>query len=369
MSTLRNEDTIKRVYDNCGAILKGLINDEFFNGQLATIKTLEDERKTHKDVVNNLQYFLNGAQQGNNYRYRQMVHGSKPEQLENTAFRLWLLGIKKGNHKLDASIETYIEIMSRDLYAEKEMRNYGIFKIAQMLSLIGYSEMDEINKALRIRLNQIYAFVSKGSFDIYKSVKEFTGIPSNWKDQTKFVDPELTKYGGIEGAPPLPSYYDMLGFIGMKGRESFEDDKKIETIVSYCLDIKYQYGIEPGYGILMTPSGRYYSMGWSVHVPCYGQKIIPDDAISRILLWSYILTSICNDKSKQQFSNVIEFLEDYRLDNGFYKLPKEFIPNSKSGYFVMGKNLSVGENRRNIEALMWESTYWVMRLKKNLGLY
>lgn len=369
MSTVRNEDTIKKVYDNCGAILKGLINDEFFNGQLVNIKTLDDERKIHKEVVNNLQYFLDGAQQGNNYRYRKMVHGSKPEQLENTALRLWILGIKKGNHKLDASIETYVEIMRRDLYAKKEMRSYGIFNIAQMLSLIGYFEMDEINKALRIRLNQLYSFVIKERFDIYKSAKEFKGIPSNWKDQTKFVDPELTKYGGIEGTPPLPSQYDMLGFMGMKGRVSLIDAKKIETVVSYCLNSKYQNGVEPGYGILMTPTRRYYSMGWSVHVPCYGQKITPDDDIRRILLWSYILTFLCNDKAKQQFGNVLEFLEGYRLDNGFYKLPKEFIPNTKSGYFISGKNLSVGENRKNRGALIWESTYWVMRLKKNLGVY
>ena len=43
---------------------------------------------------------------------------------------------------------------------------------------------------------------------------------------------------------------------------------KIDTVVAYVLHPDYQ-ALEEGYGVMRAGKRRYYSMGWSVHLPGY----------------------------------------------------------------------------------------------------
>ena len=146
------------------------------------------------------------------------------------------LGLKKGIPVIDECLKSYINIMEQDFYRKDVNRvGYGIYYIAQFLSLIGYADEVPIACILQMRLDQVYKFVKQKRYDIYVDVKGYPKLPSSWKDVDKIIDPALTQYGNAESEPPLPSLYDLLGILGMKqvGMKK-ENEIKANTILNYC---------------------------------------------------------------------------------------------------------------------------------------
>lgn len=326
---------------------------------------------TLPEVQKNVEYYATGSWQGSSYNYSQMLHGATPDKLENIVGKLWTLGVRKGVSSLDEFLKSYINIMEQDFFSKGVSRiGYGIYYIAQFLSLLGYADEAPIARILQMRLDQIYNFVKLERYDIYVNVKGYPKPSSSWKNIDKIVDPALTQYGDAESEPPLPSLYDLLGIVGMKqAGMTKENENKANKILQYCYDERYQKGIMYKYGILLAPSGQYYSMGWSVHLPGYGQILNKSMEINKLLFWADLLSNFTVSKEFALFKNLLNFLENYRTKDGFYSFPKKFIPEEKRGYFVSGKYMRLGENRTQKETCLFESTFRVLKLKKNLGIY
>jgi hypothetical protein len=291
--------------------------------------------------------------------------------LENTVGKLWALGLGKGFPEIDECIKSYIDIMEQDFNRKDVNRiGYGVYYLAQFLSLIGYADEEPIANILQMRLDQIYNFVKQERYDIYVDAKGYPKLPSSWKSFGKIIDPELTHYGDPAGEPPLPSLYDLLGILGMKrAGMTKENEIKANSILQYCYDERYQKTIMYKYGIVLAPSGQYYSMGWSVHLPGYGQKLDKDIEINKLLLWADILSSFTVSRKFDLMRDLIDFLEKFKTTDGFFKFPRRFIPEEKNGYFISGKYMGLGEDRLQTDACLIESTFRVLKLKKNLGFF
>ena len=365
---LKDSVLIEKLFERCGPVLRHRIAAELADNLPCDIEMLRCAAAGHPEALQNIRYYTDGAKMGRNYFYPKMVHGSKPEQLENTAGKLWALGMGKGIPEMDEVFDIYLAIMDYDFYRKNVMRaGYGVYQIAQLLGLLGYGDQERVRVILQARLDQLYHFVRQERYDIYVDIKDYPRPPSNWKDVDKIIDPALTRYGDAENEPPLPSVYDILGMVGMKrAGVSDENREKINAVLRYCYDERYQRNILPGYGLLLTPAGQYYSMGWSVHLPGYGQELDENTDMKQLLLWADLLSIFDVPEGFELFGRLLDFLETYRDPEGFYTFPREFIPEEKTGYFVTGRHMGLGENRRQKDAYALEATFRVLKLKKNL---
>lgn len=366
-----DHELIEKLYKISGPVLKLRIITELMDKLPCDYEELVQNVLKLPEVQKYIEFYANGSRQESSYCYSKMLHGAAPEKLENTVGKIWSLGLKKGVHAIDEFLKSYINIMEQDFYRKDVNRiGYGIYYIAQFLSLIGYADEDPIACILQKRLDQVYNFVRQERYDIYVDVKGYPKLPSSWKSVDKIIDPALTRYGDAESEPPLPSLYDLLGILGMKQTGmTKENEIKANTILKYCYDERYQKGIMYKYGIALAPTGQYYSMGWSVHLPGYGQILNKDMEISKLLLWADIFSNFTVSTEFELMKGLMNFLENYRTKDGFYSFPKKFIPEEKNGYFVSGKYMGLGENRTQKEACLIESTFRALKLKKNLGIY
>ncbi len=389
---MTDSDIAERLYSKCGPVLRYRIATELIDNAQVNITALQKDLLNQDEVQENIKYYAFGAEQGKKGAYfytkirskpellesisSNMIHGSSRELLENMAAKLWTFGIRRGFEEIDRYLEIYIKIMEYDYNRKGVMRiGYGKNAIAQFLSLLGYANEQSVFRIMQTRLDQVYAFVHKERYDIYINAEGYSGIPSNWKEEDKILDPALTTYSDEEGDPPLPFIYDILGFIGMKQAGLTEDnERKINAVLKYCLDERYQKNIKPGYGILLAPTGRYYGCGWSIHLPGFGQELNENIDINKLhinqllsrLEWISYFPVI---RDLPHMDELFNFFEKYKDKDGFYCFPKEFMPEYNTGYFVSGLRMGLAENRRKKDGYIAESTFRMLRMKKNLGLY
>ncbi|MBN2542452.1 hypothetical protein JXI42_06255 [bacterium] len=66
------------------------------------------------------------------------------------------------------------------------------------------------------------------------------------------------------------------------------------------------------------------------------------------------------------FKSCVEHLEKFRTENGTYRFPKHYLKERRNSYFVTGGHTGLGENRRKKITLEIESTFWMMKIKKDL---
>jgi hypothetical protein len=64
----------------------------------------------------------------------------------------------------------------------------------------------------------------------------------------------------------------------------------------------------------------------------------------------------------------LESLEQFRTPHGTYIFPKAFLQERSREYWIKAYYLGLGENRRRKLAMELESTYWMLLIKKQLGL-
>lgn len=389
---MNDYDLTERLYSKCGPVLRYRIATELMDNIQVNIKNLQQDLLNQDEVQENIKYYAFGAEQGKRGAYfytkirskpeilesisSNMIHGTKRELLENVATKLWSFGIRRGFEEIDKYLEIYIKIMEYDYNRKGVMRlGYGKNTIAQFLSLLGYANEQSVFRIMQTRLDQIYTFVLKECYDIYVNAGDYPGIPTNWKDEDKIIDPALTAYSDEEGDPPLPFIYDILGFIGMKQAGLTEDnERKINAVLKYCLDERYQKNIKDGYGILLAPTGRYYGCGWSIHLPGFGQELgenidINKLHINQLLLRLEMLSYFPLTRDLPHMVELFNFFERYRDEDGSYCFPKEYIPEKKAGYFVLGPRMGLAENRKKKDGYIAESTFRVLKMKKNFGLY
>lgn len=366
---ISDTELIEKLYSKSGPILKWRIATELMGLTPEKLVDLHSLVENHSAVQKLIKLYSIGANYDENYPYSKLIHGAKPELLENVSGKLWAYGIRKGFPCIDQYYKSYLKILEQDYYNENAVRiGYGKYFIAQMLGLLGYADEEPIKSILQTRLDEVFHFIKLKKYDIYVDACKYPKLPSNWMHINKIIDPTLTNLTNEQDNYPLPYQYDILGFVGMAQVGLTDDNQdKINAILRYCYDDNYQYGILYKYGIALYTNG-YYSMGWSIHLPGYGQELTSDLEINKLLLWADIFSNFQASRGFPLFYNLLDFLENYRKPDGYYSFLKKFIPESKQGYFINGKYMNLGEDKLHKEAALIESTFRVLKLKKNLGL-
>jgi hypothetical protein len=275
------------------------------------------------------------------------LHGSPPGAFENVCAKLCELGLRTG--MLD-ELDDRILPFRRHLAEWDE--TWGRSLLAACLNWIGYHD-EAVLACLSERLESMYGLARTGNYDIYVD-QDIFGDFNNAFRKKPLINPDLNE--------PLPKIWDLYALAHWPAAlRNDETQFKIDTIVAYILHPDYQ-ALEEGYGVMRAGKRRYYSMGWSGHLPGYERPggPLPDYmVVQRVELMAHFRTA----RSSTWFQDRVRHLRGYQTAEGPYRFPSSYLRESNSGYWVTGAYMRLEENRRARRALDLDSTFRICAIE------
>lgn len=276
------------------------------------------------------------------------LHSGKPSAFENVCAKLCELGLRAGMlDKLDAKMLPF----RRHLAGWDE--KWGRPLLAACLNWIGYPD-EAVLACLSERLETIYGLARTDNYDIYVDQDTF-GDFNNAFRKKRLINPDLNE--------PLPKIWDLYALAHWPAAlQNAQTQHKIDTVVAYILNPDYQ-ALEDGYGVMRAGKRRYYSMGWSVHLPGYpnsGNKQPEYMYVQRLELMAHFATA----RSTTWFQDCVRHLESFQTETGVYRFPAGYLRESSSGYWVSGAYMRLEENRRVRRSLDLDSTFRMCKIER-----
>ena len=201
------------------------------------------------------------------------------------------------------------------------------------------------------RINTIYDFTRRMDFDIYDDIKNYKGVPKSFQDRP-LIKPSVACIGNFR----IPLIYDIVAFAEIYKIVSSDIQGKIDNIIGYILSPEYDVVI-PMYGIVSAGPRKYYAMGWDCKKPFNDNQGFSYPNLHRLLLYSHFPAAV----KSMWFQNAVDYLTQYKTQNGTYAFPKEYLPEA-DGCWVLGVRMSLAENRRKNQHIEIESTFYMLKL-------
>jgi hypothetical protein len=136
---------------------------------------------------------------------------------------------------------------------------------------------------------------------------------------------------------------------------------RVETIIKFIFTPEYQK-LRVGYGIVRHKGGRYFAMGWSVHLPGYFKSEVKGREFGRLLLLLDLLGRSDSAKSHVWYRRSAEWLGTFKDETGMISFPRAFLPENKVGVWVLGMRMGLEENRRIKKAITYESAFRFLKI-------
>lgn len=295
---------------------------------------------------------------------RRMLHGSFDRCLENSMRKVLLFGVKESDNKrlatLNAGVlERLAGQMEHSVWTDPLWLNPVEYTImASYLAAMGHAE-PPVTALIRSRLDDSCEFSALGGPDMYADPAGYPAIPASRSGHPlvhpKFNEGERYRY---------PLVYDLFGYANLPVSLTDADTKSgIGTVMGIVLDERYQR-LQPGYGLIFVPPNKYYSMGWSVHLPRFFAEEDSRLSTGGSVWWAEAMAhfpaAVCSD----WFRRILEYLDGFRTADGFWKFRAADLTEAPDKYFVGGGHMGLGENRRMRDALKLESTAWMLRISE-----
>jgi len=277
------------------------------------------------------------------------THGSHSMYLENTLPMLNDYGLYYGMDAFDdanKNIDEITTIVTGDDYDRL---------IAYPFLLRSKFPMAELFDYVIERIETIYGFARNKNYDIYDDVADNKSVPKSFQD-CPVIKPEIANGKCIK----LPMIYDIVSMAAIYDRASVEIQEKINNIIYYIISPEYDI-VEPMYGILCAEPRKYYAMGWDCKKPFNDNHDYSNQNLHRLLLYS----TFPNAMKSAWFQNAVDYLTQFKTENGTYIFPKEYLPEA-DGNWALGVRMSLGESRRKKQWLEIESTFYMMKLLNSL---
>jgi hypothetical protein len=272
------------------------------------------------------------------------LHGSRPQAFENVCAKLCELGLRAGMlDELDRKMQPF-----RRHLAEWD-EPWGRPLLASCLNWAGYGGDEAVLACLTERLEAMYGLARSGDYDIYIDQDAFGDFPAAFRKRP-LVDPEFH-----DGLPYIWDIYALAHWPEALAND--ETKSKIDAIIAYILHPDYQ-ALEEGYGVMRAGVRRYYSIGWSIHLPGYGgfafsRSIHEHMLVQRLELMAHFAVA----RQSQWFQDGVRHLQGFRTEQGGYRFPARYLREGASGYWVTGAYMRLEENRRLRRSLDLDSTF------------
>ena len=271
-------------------------------------------------------------------------------------YRRWLEKQARAISKISEADDTAVESREDTQTAlDRGIRWFEAMLVAARLAWLGYPD-DAIGVCLTRRLETLYALAETGNHDIYIDQDTFGDYPNNPFRKRRFVDP---RFNGT-----LPSIHDIyaLAHYPRTLLDAATQDK-INTVITYILHPDYQ-ALEDGYGVMRAGPRRYFSMGWSVHLPGYDGFDFDDGRAGMFVQRLELMAHFPTAPDHRWFQESLAHLEGFRRDDGTYRFPSRYLKESSGGYWVSGYYMRLEENRRRRESLTLDSTFRMCEIRQ-----
>jgi hypothetical protein len=288
---------------------------------------------------------------------KNVMHSGKSEAFENVMGKLYEFGLRKGIRALDEKTEPFHHWLEQQIHLPNEgyYSPFSVFYrtiVAAFLSMTGYSNAEAVKAWILKRLDTIYSFVKEGDFDIYIPHDSFSSFPKVYR-----CYPLLNPVLYPDGEMKLPWIHDINAFLHSSFiMEDSQLTRKVEVVVDFILSPDYQK-LHPDYGVIRSESGRYYVMGWCVHLPGYLGLNLREEDFGRLLLLLNLLSRSKTAREHSWFKRSFASLKKFRSEDGLIAFPRRFLPEKKFGYWVSGSRMGLETNRRVQQAIVCESIF------------
>jgi len=342
--------------DNAGSVIRFRVASEFLHEN----KRVESAKRELLSS-NLVKYWLGNLKPDFG---RNALHGAKTEAYENVMGKLHEFGLKKGMPILDRETEPFRKWLSQQINMPAE----GYFPIfyrtlvAAFLAMAGYSGDESVKTWVLRRLETVYPFAKKGDLrGVYVPRDAFPGFPKAFRN-APLINPQLYPEEELK----LPWIHDMNAFLHTTSiMEDATLRNKVETIIRFILTSDYQK-LPVGYGIVRHKSGRYYAMGWSVHLPGYFESEVSGREFGRLLLLLDLFGKSRTAKDHTWHKQSVEALTRFKNDEGLISFPRECLLEKRIGVWVLGMRMGLEENRRIKNAITCESTFRFLKIMSHV---
>ncbi|MBN1875622.1 MAG: hypothetical protein JXA33_15460 [Anaerolineae bacterium] len=304
------------------------------------------------------------------------LHHSKPEAFENAVSKLCDLGLHAGIPALDEKMQSFLhwldmqaqtigDISEADysdvstkaetqLAVEQGINWFETILIVARLAWLGY-DTPAIRACLLQRLDTLYTLARTGNHDIYIDQDTFGDYPNNPFRKRPLIAPQFNSI--------LPSIHDIYALVHYP-KDSLNEttQHKIDTIIAYILHSDYQ-AFNEGYGVMRVGPRRYFSMGWSVHLPGFsGFDTMSNGQAGYFIQRLELMSHFSVARQHTWFQESLLHLKAFRTGDGTYRFPAYYLKESSSGYWVTGAYMRLEENRRAQQSLNLDSTFRIVNV-------
>ena len=302
-----------------------------------------------------VQYWISCLHQ---FLVKPQVHNAADTCFENAMHKLLSYGVREADDKRIQEVNVFIVELMNSNIGNLSLFDFGSITIlASWLACMGHTEPIVID-VIREHMNVVYSFAKHRDYDITIDPEGFPTIPKA-RAMHPLVKPELYE-GNIWR---LPTIHDIFAYANLPSqlREDEHIQHKIDTILEYILDERYQQ-LNRGYGLMLVPPNKYYSMGWSMHLHRYfiDTPIDNDGIVWQMELMSHFKKA----RESEWFINNLEHLQSFEKD-GMYEFPVDYLQEGKNKYYVLGCHMGLGEDRKLKLSRKLESTAWMLRIMNN----
>lgn len=133
-------------------------------------------------------------------------------------------------------------------------------------------------------------------------------------------------------------------------------------MIAYILHPDDQ-ALREGYGVIRTGPRRYFSMGWSVHLPGYDGLDFGDGPAARFVQRLCLMAHFPIARTHRWFRDRLVHLETFRTAEGVDRFPARYLQEASRGYWVKGAAMRLEDNRRRRIALTLDSTFRMATLQ------
>ena len=286
-------------------------------------------------------------------------HSSDPFAFENAVGKLVQLGLHAGLIQFDRKTIKFRTWLAESIKTENHedvgpWNGFSELLLASFLAYAGYDETVPVRSIVAERLKVVSNFAQEFNPDeiyVKNSNKEWLIHPKFYND---------TRNG-------LPLVHDIRGFASSKWAfEALKYRNQLEKIASVILTPEYQ-NLRNGYGYIKH-EGKYYTIGWSVHLPNFTSSPQPNE-MAKLLLSLEMMASFETAKRSEWFANSMRLFEEMRTEEGHFRFPAQWLPEKPSGYWDGGHYMALEDHRRKHHALEYESTFRMLHLRKLAGMF
>jgi hypothetical protein len=289
------------------------------------------------------------------------VHGAKHTTYETVMGKLTQLGCRNGMPPFDAKTRYFREWLTRETGMFADVF-YTRDIVTAFLLRGGYGQDPAAREIARQRLTVLAEFCARRDYDFYVPASDYSAIPKAYRDYM-LVDPELYADGHMR----LPTWYDLY-ILANYPPDMLTDSvqQQINTVIDYILQPNYQR-LPNGYGLALFEPRRYWVIGWSAHLPGFFDFDLDSHGQQSLVRHMLLMAHFPTARTHEWFHKALDHLETFKTEQGTYSLPRSYLTENTSGYWITGNYMGLEPNRRTPEAIELESTFWMLKLKQITG--